>query len=118
MPSVFRGSDNFDTAGINALRAWVNFNGTTSPGTIRASGNVSSVTRNGTGDYTVNFTTAMLDANYAPNISVSRDGASQGNAHNMSAHESLLAGAYRFVTYGYGTFSFGDHQIVTVSIFR
>jgi hypothetical protein len=33
--------------------------------TIRASGNVSSVTDNGTGDYTVNFTTAMPDANYA-----------------------------------------------------
>lgn len=45
-------------------RAWVNFNGTTSPGTIRASFNVSSVTRNGTGDYTVNFTNAMIDANY------------------------------------------------------
>jgi len=47
-------------------KAWVNFNGTTaSPSTIRASYNVSSVTKNGTGDYTVNFTTAMVDANYA-----------------------------------------------------
>lgn len=46
-------------------RAWVNFNGTTSPGTIRASFNVGSVTKNGTGDYTINFTTAMPDANYA-----------------------------------------------------
>ena len=53
------------SAPIYACRAWVNFNGTTSPGTIRASGNVSSVTRNGTGDYTVNFTTAMPDANYS-----------------------------------------------------
>jgi len=52
------------SAPIYAARAWVNFNGTTSPGTIRASGNVSSVTRNGTGDYTVNFTTAMPDVNY------------------------------------------------------
>ena len=45
-------------------RAWVNFNGT---GTIaiRASGNVTSITDNGTGDYTVNFTTAMPDTNYA-----------------------------------------------------
>jgi hypothetical protein len=49
---------------IFACRAWVNFNGTTSPPTIRASGNVSSVTKNGTGDYTVMFTTAMPDANY------------------------------------------------------
>jgi hypothetical protein len=53
------------SAPIYACRAWVNFNGTTSPGTIRASGNVSSVTRNGTGDYSVNFTTAMPDANYS-----------------------------------------------------
>ena len=48
-------------------KAWVNFNGTTSPGTIRSSYNVSSVTKNGTGDYTVNFTTAMADANYSVN---------------------------------------------------
>lgn len=46
-------------------RAWVNFNGTTSPGTIRASFNVGSVTKNSTGNYTINFTTAMSDANYA-----------------------------------------------------
>lgn len=46
-------------------KAWVNFNGTTaSPSTIRASYNVSSVTKNGTGDYTVNFTTAMVDVNF------------------------------------------------------
>jgi hypothetical protein len=46
-------------------KAWVNFNGTTSPGTIRSSYNVSSVTKNGTGDYTVNFATALADANYS-----------------------------------------------------
>jgi len=45
-------------------RAWVNFNGT---GTvvIRASGNVTSITDNGTGEYTLNFTTALPDANYS-----------------------------------------------------
>jgi hypothetical protein len=48
-----------------AARAWVNFDGTTGPGTIRGSGNVSSVARNTTGNYTVNFTTAMSDANYS-----------------------------------------------------
>jgi hypothetical protein len=52
--------------GSNAVaygcRAWVNFNGSTAA--IRTSGNVSSVTKNGTGDYTVNLTTAMPDANY------------------------------------------------------
>lgn len=64
MPSVIRGSDNFDTAGGNAVKAWVNFNGTGTVA-IRAAFNVTSITDNGTGDYTVNFTTAMPDANYA-----------------------------------------------------
>jgi hypothetical protein len=45
-------------------RAWVNFNGTGTVA-IRASGNVTSITDNGTGDYTVNFTTALPDANYS-----------------------------------------------------
>ena len=45
-------------------RAWVNFNGTGTVA-IRASGNVTSITDNGTGDYTVNFTTAISDANYS-----------------------------------------------------
>jgi hypothetical protein len=47
-----------------ACRAWVNFNGTGTVA-IRASGNITSITDNGTGDYTVNFTTAMPDANYS-----------------------------------------------------
>jgi hypothetical protein len=49
-------------------KAWVNFNGTGTIGTnqtIRSSYNVSSVTKNGTGDYTVNFATPMADANYS-----------------------------------------------------
>ena len=49
---------------VYACRAWVNFNGTGTV-SIRASGNVSSITDNGVGDYTVNFTTAMQDANYS-----------------------------------------------------
>jgi len=51
-------------------RAWVNFNGTGTVA-IRASGNVSSITDNGTGNYTVNFTTAMTDANYVGFVCVS-----------------------------------------------
>jgi len=52
------------TATLYACRAWVNFNGTGTVA-IKASGNVTSITDNGTGDYTVNFTTAMSDANYS-----------------------------------------------------
>lgn len=60
--------------GINySCRAWVNFNGTGTVA-IRASGNVTSITDNGTGDYTVNFTTAMSDTNYAVFIGKSTDG--------------------------------------------
>ena len=47
-----------------SAKAWVNFNGTGTVA-IRASYNVSSITDNGTGDYTVNFTNALPDANYA-----------------------------------------------------
>jgi hypothetical protein len=53
------------TAPLYMARAWVNFNGTSTVA-IRASGNVTSITDNGTGDYTVNFTTAMSDVNYTP----------------------------------------------------
>jgi hypothetical protein len=47
-----------------SAKAWVNFNGTGTPA-IRASFNVSSITDNGVGTYTVNFTTALVDANYS-----------------------------------------------------
>ena len=47
-----------------SAKAWVNFYGLSSA-EIRASYNVSSITRNGSGDYTINFTNAMPDANYA-----------------------------------------------------
>jgi len=50
-------------------RAWINFNGT-GVVAIRGSGNVSSITDNGVGDYTINFATAMPDANYAPTFGV------------------------------------------------
>ena len=66
-----------DSAGTTIgtfCRAWVNFNGTGTVA-IRASFNVSSITDNGTGDYTVNFTTSMPDTNYAVLKSVSDDGA-------------------------------------------
>jgi hypothetical protein len=78
------------TAPLYAARAWVNFNGTGTPA-IRASGNVSSITDNGTGDYTVNFTTAMPDANYAV--------ASSGQLDNAgAANGDVITGAYRSAT--------------------
>ena len=61
-------------------RAWVNFNGTGTVA-IRAGGNVSSITDNGTGDYTVNFATALPDADYA--AMVSGNGATVGDFNNV-----------------------------------
>lgn len=52
------------SAPIYAARAWVRFNGSIASPTIGASGNVSSVTKNSTGNYTINFTTAMPDTLY------------------------------------------------------
>ena len=53
---------------VNVAKAWVNFNGTGTVA-IRASYNVSSITDNGVGNYTVNFTTAMVDANFVCEVS-------------------------------------------------
>ena len=98
-------------------RAWVNFNGTTaSPSTIRASGNVSSVTKNGTGDYTVNFTTALADANY----SVSGSGGVTSESVPLSGISfginSLAAGSFRFQTRRATTNA--DLAQVFLSVFR
>jgi hypothetical protein len=69
------GTENFK------CRAWVNFNGTGAVA-IRASGNVSSITDNALGDYTVNFATPMPDINY---IAV-------GNARSPGVSNSTLQG--------------------------
>ena len=69
-PSItFSDSTTQSTAGLTGstsqlCQAWVNFNGS-GGASIRASYNVSSVTRNGTGDYTVTYTNALTDANYS-----------------------------------------------------
>ena len=47
-----------------SAKAWVLFNGVSGSVAIRASYNVSSVTRNSTGNYTTNFTNTLTDANY------------------------------------------------------
>ena len=59
---------NDDNSENYKCRAWVNFEGRGTV-TIRASGGVASITDNGTGDYTVNFATAMVDANYQVSMS-------------------------------------------------
>jgi hypothetical protein len=69
----------------NAL-AWVNFNGTGTVA-IRSSYNVSSITDNGAGDYTVNFATALSDANYCPVFGV-QSGATTSTTRQINISSS------------------------------
>ena len=79
-------------------RAWVNVSGATSPGTIRASGNVTSVTKAGTGNYTVNFTTAMPDANYSAVIGLGNDSGSTGAGWWVHRLPTFAAGSCQVLT--------------------
>lgn len=102
-------------------RAWVNFNGQTNTGgfcTIRGSGNVTSVADNGTGDYTVNFTNAMPDANYSAVSTVlfSTIG-NKGGAELDSTGSFPTSSAVRLRTYT-GSAAAADCSVVNVSIFR
>jgi hypothetical protein len=107
------------SAPIYACRAWVNFSGTSSPGTIRASGNVSSVTRNATGDFTINFTTAMQDANYAI-VATSADSGTTNIWNNQAATSAsagyMTASSVRIATTVGGTQA--NTTIATVTVFR
>ena len=108
------------SAPVYACRAWVNFDGTTTPPTIRASGNVSSVTRNGTGDYTVNFTTAMPDANYSVSFggqSVASSGWWRFLGSGAAGVNGFSSSSYRFSTPNVA-FSNADTEIATLMFFR
>jgi hypothetical protein len=97
-------------------RAWVNFNGTGTVA-IRASGNVTSITDNGVGDYTVNFTTAMPDANYALVGSAGGDSSRWSFAIGISHQTAPTTSAVR-ISVSSGSSSGFDAQQVSVGIFR
>ena len=102
------------TAPLYMCRAWVNFNGTGTVA-IRASGNVSSITDNGLGDYTVNFTNAMPDANYA--VSGSAGDYTGGTQNRMGIDPKIFAtGSIRINVDN--TSSTTDQNAVCVSVFR
>lgn len=108
------------TAPIYACRAWVNFNGTGTVA-IRASGNVSSITDNGVGDYTVNFTTAMVDANYSVATSSRQNDDLNENAHDMRVGRAgVFSTTGVKVVHGYYTTAnaYTDCDYGLVSIFR
>lgn len=118
---TFSGAQTFGTASLPepsgsaplyAARAWVNFNGTGTVA-IRASGNVSSITDNGTGDYTANFTTAMPDVNYA----VATNASDLSNSGRQSCPKAIATGSVRVTTTdtpGLTT----DYTYVAISVFR
>lgn len=133
MPTILRGSDNFDTgtdfyadsdaltlfnasgsAPVYACRAWVSFNGTN--GTINASGNVSSVTDNGTGNFTANFTTAMPDANYAVGYAGFESGST--GARLFRADASKTASSLQCLIRTTGSSTLRNCDEFTFSIFR
>jgi hypothetical protein len=97
-------------------RAWVKFAGAT--GTISASGNVSSVTRDATGLYRVNFTTAMVDANYSASITMSGNSdtantfSTNGNTNTYTPTTTYCPMSVKFNGSPY------DASYVWVSIFR
>jgi len=102
-----------------SARAWVNFNGTGTVA-IRASGNVSSITDNGAGDYTINFTTAMPDGNYSYSGGGRRNSVNPAFVVIISGRGMVgnaLAASLRFVTTDQAATAM-DMEDVNVNIFR
>jgi len=96
-------------------KAWVNFNGT-GVVAIRAQYNVSSITDNGTGDYTVNFTNALADANYSiAHTSGIRN--SNWGLHLRNENTAATASAYRWHNVNPSDVN-SDNAVVCVTFFR
>lgn len=104
------------TAPIYACRAWVNFNGT---GTVavRASGNVSSITDNGTGKYTVNYLTAMPDINYSAVRSSGFIGALSGTHYHTCRFYDVLTTSIKMAHYA-SDVAYYDADFISVNINR
>ena len=125
-PSTLRaGLNSTGTAPIYAARAWVNFNGTGTVA-IRASGNVSSITDNAVGNYTVNFTTAMPDANYVV-VGTGSGGAGKGAQGivvfaealaTTNSYSSKTASAVQVLSTDNNTDALNDAFSANIAIFR
>jgi hypothetical protein len=84
-----------DNVAKRTAKAWVNFDGTTNTGgncTIQSDFNVSTVADNGTGDYTINFTSALEDANYAVSFGINSQG-TNNTALQCCVKATSLAGS-------------------------
>ena len=104
------------TAPVFGVRAWVNFNGTGTVA-IRDSGNVTSITDNTTGDYTVNFTTSMPHTNYAVGIAWSEDNnnSTTGALPTARAVNNYATGSVRFHPVQHGS-NYFDCQLLTLIV--
>ncbi len=99
-------------------RAWVNFNGTSTVA-IRGSGNVTSITDNGTGDYTVNFTTAMPDANYNYSTGAQQNAAGTNTTYTTKKFGgTVTTSAFQIVSISGDRSGFQDNDYISVSFFR
>jgi hypothetical protein len=99
-------------------RAWVNFDGTGTVA-IRASGNVSSITDGGTGIYTVNFTTAMPNANYSVNYNTDPNLSIVGNDARAVNISSIGTSSFRLDTFdSISGLTREDQEYIACSIFR
>lgn len=87
---------------------------------IRASGNVSSITDNGTGDYTVNFTTALPDANYgyAATTGLSTTGANNMAVMIKNIATPITTSGIRIQTYAVNSLGAADNDFNGVAVFR
>jgi len=98
-------------------RAWVNFNGTGTVA-IRSSFNVSSITDNGTGDYTINFTNALPDVNYAVFNTPGSGGAGGGLAASNYYSNTNTTTSCRCLSYVTSTAAASDAAMFSVAVFR
>jgi hypothetical protein len=78
---------------LNDAKAWINFDGTGTPA-IRASFNVTSITDTGTGNYTLNFTNALTDANYVVAGSVRTPATTTGGAIQPETYNTTSLAFY------------------------
>jgi hypothetical protein len=97
-------------------RAWVNFDGNS--GSIRASQNVSNVTKHATGEYTITFSTAMPDANYAVATNAGTGGTGTGGQSAVVSIGSQANSSIRIMVTASTTGGGYDKPIVCVTIFR
>ena len=106
--------DTLTNQDVQLCKAWVNFNGTGTVA-IRASYNVSSITDNGTGDYTVNYTTNMADVNYMCSGLTGRDPGGNGVLIDARPSSTTPLSSFRFYTLG-TSFSPVDSGYITIQI--